>query len=285
MKLFGWRGISLSVPEDWDIVFVGGNEGSGYLSLGGSSGIKQEIKWTQSKGKYTPLKILKGFIDKIEKNAKAKGHAFESLIDTKMVKRDGVISFEWTAGQLKAFGAVYLCAKCRRIVLSQVLNESKQKSFGLLSKLKCHETGFWNVYWLELNLPEDMVLKEHIFKSGFIKLVFLTPFGKLTVERWGMASNILDGRSLSEWFRYAYKDSVKKMGFEFESVRLSAHEGLKITIKKKALIEKILRIKKPFTEGFCWHCPASNKVFYVHTESVTSHEETLAKIAGSIKCH
>ena len=88
MKNFAWRGIFLNIPDEWELLFVGGSEGKGYVSLGdGSQGIKMEIKWSSLKRRDTISGILENFLKQIEKKARSKKESFKSIINAGLIER------------------------------------------------------------------------------------------------------------------------------------------------------------------------------------------------------
>ena len=46
----GWQGISLHVPEEWNIGGIGGTRDDGYLRLQDADLARVEIKWAQAEG-------------------------------------------------------------------------------------------------------------------------------------------------------------------------------------------------------------------------------------------
>ena len=195
------------------------------------------------------------------------------------------MSFGWNAGSISAAGAVFFCGICKRVVLAQVLNETKLRAKELLSGIKCHENRLWSIYGLEFTTPEGMLLKAHIFKSGFIKLDFLGFTGTMSVERWGLASNFLGGSTLEEWFKKTYVSRFKQPVFKIEKTGIKQHEGIRAVVeKKKSFLERVFKVKTVINEYLIWVCKETNKIFVVSSVSFEKQEDILNETAGSIKC-
>ena len=48
---FGWAGITLSIPDSWEIAGISGDQKAGYLRLDDENMPRLELKWSESKRK------------------------------------------------------------------------------------------------------------------------------------------------------------------------------------------------------------------------------------------
>ena len=52
---FGWAGITLSIPDSWEIAGISGDQKAGYLRLDDENMPRLELKWSESKRKKNDL--------------------------------------------------------------------------------------------------------------------------------------------------------------------------------------------------------------------------------------
>lgn len=282
MKIFAWRGINLEIPDKWELLSVAGNDNKGYVSLGGLSNISLEIKWTHYRFKVIIDKVLNKFLKSIEKKASQKQSIFSSLKNINLINKKDVLSYQWTAGSITAYGVMWHCNTCKRVVLAQTLNENNNKAKEILSTLKCHDDTLWSVYNLYFIMPEGWNLESYIFKSGFIQFVFMQGNKKITIERWGLGKNLIGSKTLKEWFMGTYKEKLKKSIYNEEKVLLKNHEGLRVKIFPKRIF-KLFALKDETIMYDVWFCKNSNRIFLVKESSCNLNE--IQKITGVIKCH
>ncbi|MFH1823789.1 MAG: hypothetical protein ABH873_00990 [Candidatus Firestonebacteria bacterium] len=281
MKQFAWREISLNIPDDWEPLAIGGHDKNGYVSLGAGLKIGLELKWNYSKFNVSVGKILNKFLHSIEKKAKQKKEIFKFSKDIDLKSK--LLSFEWKTNNVVATGIIWHCDLCKRVVLCQLLNQDSNLTKEILSSLKCHdnEKRFWSIYNLSFSLPILWKLESYIFKSGYLKFVFVNGLKVIKIERWGLANNLLADISLEKWLSIFYKERFKE-NVSVSKINLQNHDGLKVIFTNK---RKLFNLKKVIMLCFVWLCPESNRIFVVSESSNINNDEELLNIIKSIKCH
>ena len=67
----GWNGITVELPEDWELSGLSGDDKSGYLRLEDADMPRLELKWSESKQKKPDLqRVLDDYFKLVRKNYK-----------------------------------------------------------------------------------------------------------------------------------------------------------------------------------------------------------------------
>src|ERR1051325_4814779 len=66
----GWRGISLSVPEDWSLTSVSGEGPNGYLRVESPRSLFLQVKWWEKRGLVSVPDALDAYIADLRKKGK-----------------------------------------------------------------------------------------------------------------------------------------------------------------------------------------------------------------------
>jgi hypothetical protein len=257
------------------------------VSLGTGAGISLEMKWNRVRYKVYLEGALKRFLKSVEKKAKQRKEKLSSLKDLDLIKRDS-LCYRWNTEKVSAFGALWQCEKCKRVMLAQVINQNKGAAARILNTVKCHpETpeAYWGVYGLGFKVPERFILKAGVFKAGYLKLEFGAGNESLLVERWGLAEGLLEGKTLLEWFEACYKELLKGRAIEAKETDIAGHRGLLIALPAKKGLLNTIGLKRTRTAYYAWHCPGSNRIMVAGGELGVQDAAGLQRIAGSIECH
>jgi hypothetical protein len=285
MKQFGWRGISLNIPPQWELLKLGGNDNNGFVSLGDNLKINLELKWKYSRFNLSISKILDKFLYSIEKKAKQKKENYKFNKDIDLSDKSKSLSYEWKTDSVSAVGVIWHCDQCKRVVLVQLLNQNLDLTKKILEDLKCHEDGeerLWSVYNLSFILPNVWKLRNYIFKSGYLKFLFVKHNEELSIERWGFARSLMSNTSLENWFKCFYKERFKENSL-INNINLNGHNGLNaiFTPRKKGFFS----LKTIVSSFYIWYCEDSNRIFVIGESSTKPNEILLNNLIKSIKCH
>jgi hypothetical protein len=308
-KIFGWQGITCEIPSEWELSGLSGDHKDGYLRLDDTVMPRMELKWSRSKKKKPDLQsILDNYFKSVrktyEKNKRLNISRDVNLISEEefFENRTTVSFFHWK-GDIRAFGAIWHCSECKRIVVVQIIGQLKEKIrdmvISIITSLKDHPSGhssYWNVYSLPVEIPRRYNLDKHKLMSGYILLSFVDGSRKLAVERYGMVDILLKGKSIEDWFRESYAKEMKKYGFsinhlsdssdvdnKFELVGEKTRIVDRIPFASFQFIDKIMRRQN--LAAYIWHCRKSNRIFVVRCIAKRNALETASEVEKSVKCH
>ena len=303
----GWGGITLELPEDWELSGLSGDEKSGYLRLEDADMPRLELKWSESKQKKPDLqKVLDDYFKLVRKNYKRKNTNLHvqrnvNLIrDAEFFENREVVFFNWK-GDFRASGVIFHCQTCKRITIVQVMGHLKENiketTSRILSSVRDHSVGqatLWSAYQLNAEVPRRYRLDKHKLLSGYLLFSFVDGSRKVSIERYGVADVTLKEQNLEEWFRGRYAKAIRGYGFSIESSNGDADERLtligeetriidRIPLAPALVIDKIMR-RKTFAV-YLWHCHHSNRIYVVQAIAKQDAARTAEEIAASIQCH
>ena len=311
---FGWQGLSANVPSEWELVGIPKHHDpeEGYLRLDDSVQPRLELKWkAHSQRKFDIDKTLDEYLSSIKKTyAKANG-AIEIRRDQVLIPYSGphaafhenreVIFFSWQ-GEFKAFGLIWRCELCRRVLMAQVIGARgegglRQTALDVFHSLQDHpegETSLWTAYGLEMEIPRRFRLDKLQLLNGYILFAFTDGSQRLVVERYGLAHQLLTGRTMEEWFRAAYRKSLRGTYFVIEPDPEDPN-GLRLDGRDARLIDQIDRwdvgvsrgwdtlFRRVRTSAILWHDPSANRIYVVRATGKERPWAIAERVAGSIR--
>ena len=303
----GWGGITLELPEDWELSGLSGDDKSGYLRLEDAEMPRLELKWSESKQKKPDLqRVLDDYFKLVRKNYKRKNTNLHIQRNVNLIKDEEffkdreVVFFNWK-GEFRASGVIFHCQACKRITIVQVMGHLKENiketTSRILSSVQDHPVGhatLWSAYQLNAEVPRRYRLDKHKLLSGYLLFSFVDGSRKVSIERYGVADVTLKEQDLEEWFRGRYAKAIRGYGFSIESSNGDAEERLTLIGEETRLIDrvpfgpalvidKIMR-RKTFAVNL-WHCHHSNRIYVVQAIAKHDAARTAEEIAASIQCH
>lgn len=296
-QLFGWQGISMLIPEDWNLALQNGNFETGYIRINDLTSIRCEIKWKKSK-KPPPLSfILNNYYKKMKNVAIKKkfDFKFKENVEEIKIKKENInyLTFFWESKE-NCYGMLWYCHNCKRIFLIQLLSNKKDIPYEIFTSLNCEgEENFniWSIYNLYIGLPKDYLLQDDIFKSGFISLNFSNKKHNLSILRYALANIALKEKNLSEWFTENFLNIFKIYKTKEEKVILNGHKGIKIEGKRDSYIRNIVgnifskfKVDEKILEVFLWNCENSNRICILQSKG-GEKEKRIEKIINNWRCH
>lgn len=304
---FGWQGITMELPADWEFGGLSGDYDSGYVRMDDENMPRMELKWSKSKEKKPDLnKILDAYFKSMRKRlgASADGlkikRAINLVKDEKFFENRDVLFYNWKSN-VRANGVIWYCKECKRIVVVQVMGYLKESILSLtlrvLESIRDHPTGhtnLWSAYQLTAEVPRRYHLEKRKLMSGYLMLSFADGSRVLNVERYGLADVTLRDVDLETWFRGYHAKMLRKYGFSFEEVDNNCDHRIEMSGQEKRLIDhiplspvfaidKILRRKQ--IAAYFWHCKKSNRIFVIMAISKRGTSELVSEVASSIQCH
>ncbi len=303
----GWSGITLELPEDWELSGLSGDDKSGYLRLEDADMPRLELKWSESKQKKPDLqKVLDDYFKLVRKNYKRKDTNLHiqrnvNLIkDAEFFEDREVVFFSWK-GDFRASGVIFHCQICKRITIVQVMGHLKENiketTSRILRSVRDHPVGqatLWSAYQLNAEVPRRYRLDKHKLLSGYLLFSFVDGSRKVSIERYGVADVTLKEQDLEEWFRGRYAKAIRGYGFSIESSNGDADERLtligeetriidRVPLAPALVIDKVMR-RKTFAVSL-WRCHHSNRIYVVQAIAKQDAARTAEEIAASIQCH
>ena len=281
-RLFGWQGLCLRVPEEWDLGRVDGDYGSGYARLDDAEMVRAEIEWREvpTRGRRLPVsQVVDRYLDKLIKKAEKADMPFavqrraRFLKDKRWLEGSEYEAFLWEA-DYRAYNVARVCGQCGRIVLLRLLARVDENLEGLVNEvfpsLVDHPEGdqlTWSVYGMTFRMPSDYKLSNQDLKSGHIQLTFEQKGHVCRMHRLSMAQTMLRGAGLSEWYPAFFKKQLRDFDFEVLEEEARGHAGIRIRGRPRSRWRQMLRPMpfinprpRQYLDGRVWHCEVGNRI-------------------------
>ena len=307
---FGWQGIYLRVPEDWNLGRVSGDYNSGYARLDDAEIVRAEIEWREGKGKakrsLRVSEIVDRYVESLEKKARKEGTTFavkrraKFLRDKTWLEESDYETFTWDA-DFRAYNLARACRDCGRVVLIRLLckpGESMEDVVEtVLRSLQDHprnEHLFWSIYGLNFFTPVDFKLTGHELKSGHIQLSFEQGKQVCRVQRLSMAAMLLKHTTLIDWYQNFFKKQLRDFNYEVSAEEVGPHEGLRVEGRPRSRLRQLLRPlplinprPRQYLDSRVWHCQLANKICIVdHLYRKNNRAGDLVqKVINGYSCH
>jgi hypothetical protein len=304
---FGWQGIIMEIPANWEIGGLSGDYDNGYLRMDDENIPRMELKWSKSKEKKPDLhKILDAYFKSMRKRLGKISEDLRIKREINLVKNQDffenreVIFYNWKT-DVRANGAIWHCKECNRIIVVQIMGYLKETILPLtlrvLESIQDHpegHTNLWSAYQLTAEVPRRYHLEKRKLMSGYLSFSFVDGSRLLNIERYGLADVTLRDTDLETWFRGYYQKFLRKYGFSFNELMDNDDHRMEMLGQEKRFIDhiplspvfaidKILR-RKQIAASF-WHCKKSNRIFVVMAVSKKGADELVSQVASSIQCH
>jgi hypothetical protein len=303
---FGWQGITVEIPEDWEISGLSGDYKSGYLRLDDGEIPRLELKWSRSRRKNPDLqKVLDEYFKLVRKDFKKKKSSLNIKRDINLVKeesffKDRTVSFFSWKSNVRANGAIWHCKECKRIVVAQVIGHLKENirdnTLRILNSVSDHPSGYtnlWSAYQLNVEIPRRYRLSKQQLMSGYLLLTFVDGSRTIAVERYGPADVLLKEDDLETWFRKTYAKAIRGYGFSIEKKNTAYDKRMELEGSKTRIIDRmpmspVLLVDKIMRRtslaAQIWHCHESNRIFAVRAVLKGDAAEIAREVADSIQC-
>jgi len=284
-RLFGWQGLCLRVPEDWDLGRVDGDYSSGYARLDDAEMVRAEIEWREvpARGRRLPIsQVVDRYLDKLTKKAEKSGMDFtvqrraRFLKDKRWLEGAEYEAFLWEA-DYRAYNVARVCGECGRIVLVRLLGRVDENMEALANEvfptLTDHPEGdevTWSVYGMTFRMPMEYKLSEQDLKSGHIKLSFERKGHVCRMHRLSMAQTLLHGGELSDWYPGFFRKDLRDFDYEVHGEEVRGHAGIRVLGRPRSRWRQMLRPlpfinprPRRYLDGRIWHCDAGNRICLV----------------------
>jgi hypothetical protein len=306
---FGWQGITMEIPSDWELSALSGDNNNGYIRMDDESVPRMELKWSKTKEKKPNLqKILDEYFKGMRKRLGTSADGLKIKRNVELIKNEDffknrdVVFFSWKT-DVRANGAIWYCKECKRVVVIQLMGYLKENMLSdtikIFESVHDHPDGqvnLWSAYKLAVEVPRRYQQDKRKLMSGYISFSFIDGSRVLNVERFAVADVILKGANLESWFRSYYAKDLRKFGFSIEEINSDAKQDYrlkmvgqekrffdKIPFSPLFIVDKILRRRQ--VAACFWHCEESNRIFVVTAISKKGADELVSQVASSIRCH
>ena len=304
---FGWQGVRLRVPEDWNLGKVDGSPDSGYARLDDAEIVRAEVEWRtiRERANESVGALVDRYVEGLEKKAGKADLNFavqrraKFLKDKRWLEGRDYETFTWEA-DFRAFNLALKAADGRILLLrllggrDEDLREIVEEVMPSLEDHFEEEQWVWSVYGLQFSMPTDFKLESHELKSGHIQLSFEKGKQICRVQRLSLAQLLLKKRELSDWYPVFFKKQLRDMDVEVAAEEVDGHPGLRMTGKPRSRWRQILRPlpwinprPRQYMDGRAWHCEATSKICIVEHlfRKKDQRGDLTERIADGYLCH
>ena len=277
---FGWQGLRLRVPEEWNLGKVDGNYKSGYARLDDAEIVRVELEWRDIPGGGQAVSgLVDRYLESLRKKAGKADIPFKVtrrarfLKDKRWLEDCDYETFIWEA-DFKAYNLARTFGLGKRVALLRVLTRFDENIEGLIEEVfrsledQPEEEDFlWSVYGLGFFMPAQYKLESHGLKSGHIQLNFQQDRHTVQVHRLSMANLLLKGTGLEAWYSNFFSKQLRDFNFETAPEDVGDQEGLRIEGRPRSRWRQLLRPlpfinprPRLYLDGRIWHWEAANKI-------------------------
>jgi hypothetical protein len=302
--VIGWQGYTLTVPEDWTIAAIGGDEAEGYLRLDGPDMPRCELKWFAGKGPTDIGEVVGNYLKDLTKKRRRGDpdvivHRDTRLLGRRRGGRSQLECFAWESDQ-QGQGAAWRCPTCSRITIAQLLGSLdeplEELAQEILLSIGDHaRDGWvtWAAYGLQCEVPVEFKLDGQKMMAGLIELNFMLETEHLAVLRWGMADVVLANTKLRDWTRKEIGKRLKNWDCSYEEVEVDGHPGVAVSGDPVTVQARVRRFAAHCTRkvygsnarALVWHCAPEKKIYCVECIVDDSRLDLPNELCRRIPCH
>ena len=320
--LLGWQGLTVSLPQNWNLAQFGGTHAKGQLRVDDEDGPRLEISWQHSSTRIDIAKSVARFMQTLERNAKKSKTRFVAEPKARVVSRsrkrkDQVTNFGWNGerdeplGQ--GWGVSWQCPDCGRVVVGHVIGRGSEKpervrelAATVLESLECHGQGgwqTWSVFDLHLEMPQEFALERAKLVTGKLELNWIRPHETgllgwtkrdetISLTRFALASQVLHDETLTEWTNRVVKPADKKRAYDKpETTQILGHDAVcargRIKDPRRRafhfVLDRVFRQPRFHTDLRAWHCEPINKLFALRSDISPKNAHVIEDILDSIQ--
>lgn len=184
-------------PEDWAPVALSGHRASGYARLASPKLLSVQLRWAPL-GKSHLSVPLGRYLDRLSADARRVKQPFSRDVDDL-----GDCLRYRTRGARDADGVIFPTADGRVAFLEAIGDSNTARTRALERVRASFVTGAspepWSVMGLSFHLPYPVRVEAKEFLAGRTTLKLAGKGAAIVAERWGLAENLLNKRSLDDW--------------------------------------------------------------------------------------
>ncbi|MGC4047045.1 MAG: hypothetical protein QM758_24890 [Armatimonas sp.] len=306
-KQIGWQGMTLEVPEGWEVTGFSGDYKEGYLRIDDGESQSCELKWgswDKREKKEPDVEVrAESYLGTLERTAKKKKQSLTGKLTTPpkgAVRPERLITGFAFTGENRAAGISLYCKESHRVLIAQVQGATAKIAEAVLASIEVRDAveGWrrWALYDLCCDVPSDFLLSTQQVMNVYMMLSFARGCERLTIEQWGVADVARKDSYLDIWMSMNTKGELGLMKVDANEVEGGVHGHDAIHFEGRpqiglplwnALKESLRQFKAPALRfmAYAWECPEGNKLYLVqHTR--TRKAADLAEVAAKrVYCH
>ncbi len=293
----GWQGITVNVPENWRLAYARGTFKEGSLRVDDEQHPRLEVRWTKAKKNAGLTSAMKRFLAVLKRRARKEGKKLQlsespqPFTTGSAVRNRELQCFSWST-DVNAWGAIWRCRDCNRIVAAHVIFHGRNKNFTLvkqvLSSVKDHPSPkgiLWSARGLRFRLPHEFKLRRRRFRTDSSKMEFrVKPRNRLIVAWKGPAKREPDAADLTRLASRAFKKRSRRRFKTTKTERVLSHDGIAFveTKAKRRSRAGVPRTRKRFY-GVAFFCPQRNRRFVIMAND--RRRTLVSETLSHFKCH
>ncbi len=293
LKTFGWHGITVTIPADWDLASTRGDHRAGYVRLADKERARLELRWETVDRPAPPFQTVNAYLKKVGKSARKKGFEFSSQRQLHLASPAGkdVECYRWL-GERQAVAMLSNCAECGRTVHVHLLGEREEQLKALartvFASLRDHSddgTELWQFFDVEFRAPVGLPLKRRILRAGCIRMIFAGRGARLEFVRASLAQVLLADKDVGNWFRGFYDARLRKYAFRAGGERIKGHPGVSVEGRAKILASPLRVLRRTGRlRAACWHCEETNRLMICALEGRRREAEEFPRVLEGFVC-
>jgi len=297
-RTIGWQGITVSLPENWHLAYARGTFKEGSFRVDDEDRQPRlEVRWAKAKKNADLTVTMKRYLALLKRRARKEGKKLQvsespqPFTSRSVVRNRELQCFSWST-DISAWGAIWRCRECNRIVAAHVIFHGRNKNFTLvkeiLSSLQDHPSPkgiLWSARGLRFHLPPEFKLRRRRFRADSSRMEFrVKPRNRLIVAWKAAAKREPDATSLTRLATRALNRTKRHRLKTAKSARVLSHDGITFAEKesKRKTRAGVPGRRKRFY-GVAFYCPQRSRRFLI---MANDRQQTLVREALShFRCH
>jgi len=274
-KVFGWRGISLKLPQNWELGAIEDSEEKGSFKFNDFKITRVELEWRKIRQVFSLEKIVNRYIETLQRKARRAGLKLEIKRNLKIAPfKETVGEFFYWKADYQSYNLIAYCVRSSRLIFVRILapleEDVEEKINKIYRTLRTYSSGenLWSVYDLQAKIPADFSLLDYSFKAGNVELSFKRKKDSLNIKCISLANVLLKNKNLKELSEEICKDYLKGFRYNYSGIK----DGIKIEGVRKRFFKTLNN------EIIVVHSAFKNKIFILRLLSKEKNSKILDQI-------
>lgn len=292
-KTFGWQGVTVTVPAEWELVSTRGRYNAGYVQLADRDTARLELRWEETQRLAPPSETVDAYLARLQKTARKKGTELSVQRNLRLASPVGkdVECYRWVSDR-QAVAMLSRCGACQRTVHLHVLGGPGESLKGVartvFASLRDHPEGgteLWEFFDVIFRTPAELALRQQSLKAGCIRMAFAGRCGTLEFVRASLAEVVLARSSLRQWFEEFYEKALRRRSFRIEEQQIKGHTGLSVEGKARFTVNPLrLFGRRRALRAACWHCDETNRLMICAFDGLKRDAGIFPDALASFRC-
>ena len=282
-SLFGWHGLTVEVPQEWNPGKITGDFKAGSVRLDDPTLARLEIEWKDARGDQKVAPVVDRFVDGLSQSARKE----KKKLDVERTPDAGWLElpdagspvvFAWQA-EYRIHALAFYSSLSDRLFLIKIRTKMDEDAGQNISRIfnSVRDTApdgdrTWALYDLVCSSPPQFSLETYDLKSGHLRLCFQQGRNILQFDRLSLAEVLLKKRTLLDWYQEFFRKNLRQVNLDARETNVGGHIGLSLRGRPKSRWRGLL-MPLPFwnvrprlyMEARVWTCKHVNKIYAVHT--------------------